>query len=95
MKRCKDWDHEISSWKYLVSKDLFDQIAWSTEYLTPLWNPSEGVERQQLQQNRVQSLQRQMANAIVVVQSLANALEKKVESVSRSVVSYSLRPHGL
>ena len=29
MKRFKDWDREISSWKYLISKDLFYQITWS------------------------------------------------------------------
>jgi len=33
MRRCKDWDREISSWKYL-SKDLFHQFPWSTECLT-------------------------------------------------------------
>ena len=38
--------------------------------------PAGGVEGQHLQQHRVQSLQRQMANALVVVQSLANALGK-------------------
>ena len=39
--------------------------------------PLEGVEGRQLQQHRVRSLQRQMANAlVVVVQSLANALGK-------------------
>ena len=32
MRRCKDWDHETSSWKHL-SKDLFHQCPWSTEYL--------------------------------------------------------------
>ena len=32
MWRRKDWDHEISSPKYL-SKDLFHQFPWSTECL--------------------------------------------------------------
>ena len=30
--RCKDWDHEIISWKYL-SKDLFHQFPWSAKCL--------------------------------------------------------------
>ena len=48
------------------SKDLAHQIPWSTECLTLPWTPSGGVEGQQLQQHRVQPLQRQMANALVV-----------------------------
>ena len=39
MKRCKDWDHEISSWKYL-SKDLSHQIPCGSECLIPPWSPS-------------------------------------------------------
>ena len=72
----KGLDHEINSWKYL-SKDLFYQFSSSTECLTfhPEF-PSEGVEGWQLRQHRVQSPQRPMANALVVVQSLANALGK-------------------
>ena len=65
MKRCKDWDHEISSWKYLST--------WKC--LTPPWTPSGDLEGQQLQQQKVQSLPRQMANALVlVVQLLENSL---------------------
>ena len=30
--RCKDWDHEIISWKRL-SKDLFHQFPWSAKCL--------------------------------------------------------------
>ena len=68
MKRFKDWDHEISSWKYL-SEDLLHQFPWCKECLTLFtMNPL-----QQVQQHRVQSPQRQMANAFVV-QSQANAL---------------------
>ena len=33
LRRCKDWDHEISSWKWL-SKDLFHQFPWSIEHFT-------------------------------------------------------------
>ena len=29
----EDWDHEMSSWKYL-SKDMFHKVPWSTECLT-------------------------------------------------------------
>ena len=38
--------------------------------------PLEGVEGRQLQRHRVQSLQRQMADALVAVSSLANVLGK-------------------
>ena len=67
-----------------LSKDLFHQILWSTECLTlhPEF-PSGGVEGQQLQPHRVQSLQRQMANALAVVQSLANALGEWQFEVNR------------
>ena len=60
-----------------LSKDLFHQFPWSTEYLTlhPAFPPG-GVEGRQLQQHRVQSLQKQMANTLVVGQSRANALGK-------------------
>ena len=34
MRKCKDWDHEISSWECL-SKDLLHQFSWSTECLIP------------------------------------------------------------
>ena len=74
------------------SKELSHQVPWSIESLTPPWTPSEGVEDQQLQQHRVQSLQRQTANALVV-QSLA-MLSSSVQ-FSHSVVSDSLWPHGL
>ena len=62
MRGFKDSDHEISSWKYL-SKDLFHQFSWSTKglILHPEL-PSGCVKGQQL--HRIQSLQRQMANAI-------------------------------
>ena len=39
MRRCKDWNHGISSWKYL-SEDLFHQIPWSTAPWSPPWMPS-------------------------------------------------------
>ena len=45
-------------------KDLSHQIPWSTEFLIPPWTPSRDVEGQQLQRHRVQSLQRQMVNAL-------------------------------
>ena len=57
MKRCKDWDHEISTRKYL-SKDLFHQFPCSTEGLT--LHPeflSGAVKGWQLQQHEVQSTQ--------------------------------------
>ena len=79
LKRCRDWDREISSRKYL-SEDLLHQFPWweseRAQCLTlrPEFS-SGGVEGQQLQQHRVQSLQRQMANALVVL-LLANALGK-------------------
>ena len=44
---------------------------------SPPQTPSAGVEGQQLQQHRLQSLQRQMANVLAaVVESLTNALGK-------------------
>ena len=67
---------------------MFHQFPWSTECLTlhPAL-PSAGVEGQQLQQHRVQSLQRQMANALVVaVPSLGNALGKSQFVVDRQFV---------
>ena len=52
---------------------MLHQFPWNKEYLTLYYEfPSAGVEVQQLQQYRVQSPQRQMVNAFVVVQSLAN-----------------------
>ena len=62
MGRCKDWAHKINSWKYL-SRDLFHQFSWSTKgrVLHPEL-PSGRVKGQQL--HRIQSLQRQMADAI-------------------------------
>ena len=47
-RRCEDWDHDISSWKYL-SKDLFCQFSWSTKCLIPHpESPSGLFEGQQL-----------------------------------------------
>ena len=47
--------------------DLFHQFPWSTQCLIlHLEFPSGGVDGQQPQQHRVQSLQRHMANALVV-----------------------------
>ena len=59
----------LGSWNQFlkISQDLFHQIPWSTEGLTPPWTPSEGIEGQQLQQHRVQCPQKQMANALVFV----------------------------
>ena len=75
MKRCEDWDREISSRKY-ISKDPFHQFGTECLTLHPEF-PSGDVEGQQLQQLRVQFPQRQMANSlVVVVQSLANTLGK-------------------
>ena len=54
-----------------LSKDLFHQSPWSTKRLA--LHP-QGVLEVQLQQYRVQSPRRQTAKALVVVQSLANAL---------------------
>ena len=42
MKRCKDWDLEVSSWKH-ISKDLFHHIPWSTECHIHLLNCLEGI----------------------------------------------------
>ena len=54
-----------------LSKDLFPQLPWSTECLAlhPGF-PSRSVRGQQLQQHR------QVTNALVAAQSLANALGK-------------------
>ena len=69
IRRFKDWDQEISSWKYL-SKDMSCQFPWSTECLTLHPESDSGsVKNQHLRQHR------QMAN-ILVVQSLANTLGK-------------------
>ena len=69
-----------------LSKHLFCQIRWSTKCLAAPAIPSGGVEGQQLQQRRVQSPQRQMANALV--QSLA-VLFHSVQ-FGHSVISDSL-----
>ena len=64
MRRYKDWDHEISSWHYL-SEDLFHQFSWSTECLPLHPEPLSGhVKGQQLQQHRMQSTQRKLANVL-------------------------------
>ena len=39
MRRCKDWAHKISSWKYLTSEDLFCQFSQRTEGLIPDLHP--------------------------------------------------------
>ena len=49
-----------------LSKHLFCQIRWSTKCLAAPAIPSGGVEGQQLQQRRVQSLQMQVANVLDV-----------------------------
>ena len=53
MKRCKDWDREISSWKYLATKRNAPPVSRSTGCLTlqPEF-PSGSVEGLQLQQQR-------------------------------------------
>ena len=51
-----------------LSKDLFPQFPWSTECLALHPEFSRSVKGQQLQQHR------QVTNAPVAVQSLANAL---------------------
>ena len=57
-------------------KNQFHQVPWNTECLTlHLEFPSEAAEGWKPQQHRVQSPQRQMANALAV-QSLANTLGK-------------------
>ena len=64
----------------LLSKYLSHQVPWSPECLTLHAKfPSKSVEGQQLEQHR------QMANALVVFQSLANALGKCQFVVDRSV----------
>ena len=55
-----------------LSKDLSHQIPWSTQSSLHPELPQGGAEGQQLKQHRVQSPQRQMANALV--QSLAALL---------------------
>ena len=63
-----------------LSKDLFHEILWSTECLTlhPEF-PSGGVEGQQLQQHRVQSLQRQMANALCKHQFVVDTMKARIK----------------
>ena len=63
-----DWETEEQH------QDLFLQVPWATECLSPPWTPSWGVEGQQLQQLGVQSPERHTANCLVVIQSLANAV---------------------
>ena len=64
MRRYKDWDHEISSWHHL-SEDLFHQFSWSTECLLLHPEPLLGhVKGQQLQQHKMQSTQRKLANVL-------------------------------
>ena len=49
----------LGSWNQFlkITKDQVHQSPWSTECLLPTWTPSEGVEGQQLQQRRIQSLE--------------------------------------
>ena len=69
-----------------ISKELSHQFHWSTECLTLHSKlPSGSVKGQQLQQHR------QMANALVVVQSLANALGKCQFLVDRCLWFHSLK----
>ena len=50
--RCKDWAHEIHSWKYQC-KDLFHQFSWSIKCISLHPElPSGCVESQQLQEYR-------------------------------------------
>ena len=61
-----------------LSEDLLHQFPCSTKcFILHPELPSGHILRQQLQQHKIQSPKRQMANALVaVVQSLANALGK-------------------
>lgn len=59
-----------------LSKDLSRQFPWSRVPHSPACISPGGVEGRQLQQRRVQSLQKQAANTPVVGQSPANALGK-------------------
>ena len=56
-----------------LSNALSHQIPLSTAVPHSPWTPSWGIEGQQLQQHRVQSLERQMADALAV-QTLAVVL---------------------
>ena len=63
MKRCKDWDHKTTKISNYL-KNCFSNFP-GAECLTRHPELSSGhVEGQQLQQQRAQSLQRQMANAL-------------------------------
>ena len=78
-----------------LSTDLFHRFPWSTQCLIlHLEFPSAGVDGQQPQQHRVQSLQRQMVKALLLLFSSWHMLFSSVQ-FSHSVVSNSLRPHGL
>ena len=76
MRRCKDLDHEVSSWRYLI---VWRSVTpGSLEHRvphSPPWVLLSGAEGQQPQQHRGQSLQRQVAKALVV-QLLADVLGK-------------------
>ena len=76
MRGFKDSDHEISSWKYL-SKDLFHQFSWSRKCLSLPEFPWGHVEGQKLQQSKIQSLERQMANALGKCQFVIDILMVK------------------
>ena len=68
MRRCKDARIMKSVPENIsLSKDLFYQFSWHTKCLILHPElPSGRAEGQQLEQHRSQSLQRQMANALVV-----------------------------
>ena len=64
----KVWEFGISSCKLLYTAAvLFHQFPWSTDCLTLHPKVPAVTEGQQLQQHRIKSLRRQMANALVVV----------------------------
>ena len=60
-KNQNNWAPELN-WTGL--EDLSHQFPRSTECLTASWTPFRDLKVNQLQQHRVQSLQRQMANAL-------------------------------
>ena len=69
------------------------QFFWTTECLTLHPElPSGCVKSQQLQQHKAQCPQRQMANALVVAQSLANVLGKCQFVVYKKKSSLGLEP---
>ena len=73
MRRCKDWDQFLKISNYLKT--------CSTSFLehkvshSPPWTPSGCIAGQQLQQHRIQLLQSQMANELVVDNSLIKQLK--------------------